>query len=396
MRPAPPIAFDLPDAAAQAHAERVAGALREAIAAAGGALWFDDYMEFALYAPGLGYYAAGARKFGADGDFITAPEVSPLFGRALARQVAEAQTLCGGDTVLELGPGSGALAAALIPELAVLGATPTRVLLLEPSPDLRERQQARLAPLAHLTRLEWIDRLPAAPIAGTILANEVLDAVPCERFVVRGGTLQEQVVVTRGTGFALEEREARPVTRAALRAVEVEIGLPFAEGFAHERRARLAPLVATLARALGRGLLLFVDYGLGRRELYAPARGTGTFRAHHRQRTFSDALLHPGLCDLTAWVDFTAVAEAATAEGLALAGYTTQAHLLFGCGLQELLDEPLPGSEPESIARARRSRDVQRLTLPDEMGERFKAIGFTRGMAVPLRGFGFRDLAHLL
>jgi len=393
MRPDP---SDALDHAAATHAGRVADALRAAIAAAGGALWFDDYMELVLYAPGLGYYSAGARKFGADGDFVTAPEISPLFGRALARQVAEALALAGGDTVLELGPGSGALAAALIPELDALGASPARVLLLEPSPELRERQRARLAPCADLTRIEWLDRLPDTPLAGVIVANEVLDALPCERFVVHDGALHELAVVVQGDGFALEERAARSATRSAVRSLEVELGARFAEGFAHERRARLAPLVATLSRTLARGLLLFIDYGLGQRELYSPTRARGTFLAHHRHRAFDDALFRPGLCDLTAWVDFTAVADAAIGEGLALAGYTTQAHLLLGCGLETLLGEPLAGPGPPAVAEARRSRDAQRLTLPDEMGERFKAIGFVRGIDATLLGFALRDLAHRL
>lgn len=398
-------AAELPplDPAAAAHAARVVDALRAAIAARGGALPFDEYMELALYAPGLGYYAAGARKLGADGDFVTAPEVSPLFGRALARQVAEVAALVDGDAVLELGPGSGALAAALLPELAALGAAPERYLMLEPSPDLRQRQQARLEPLLAArglaTRLEWLDRLPERPLAGTILANEVLDALPCERFVIRDGAPRELAVVADGDGFALREVAARPALHEAARALALELGAPLPEGFAHEWRTRLAPFVATLAGALDRGLLLLIDYGLGRRELYDARRGAGTFRVHHRHRALDDALFRPGLCDLTAWVDFTAAADAGLAAGLGFAGYTTQAHLLLGCGLTELLAEPLDGgAEPAAIAQARRSAEVQRLTLPDEMGERFKALGLHRGLdhALPLRGFALRDLSHTL
>jgi len=395
MRAPPANPFPELDASASAHAARVMDALRAAVGDAGGALPFDRYMELALYAPGLGYYAAGARKLGADGDFITAPESTPLFGRALARQVAEVIAQGGGDDVLELGPGSGALAASLLPELAALGAAPARYLLLEPSPDLAARQRERLAALEVPTAIEWIESLPAT-FAGTVLANEVLDAIPCERFVVRAGGVQELAVVERGTSLALTEVDARPEVERAVRAIEAELEAPFADGHAGEVRLRLPALVSTLAHSLERGLLLFIDYGLGRRELYAPLRAAGTFRVHHRHRALDDALFRPGLSDLTAWVDFTAVTEAGVAAGLELAGYTTQAHLLLGCDLAALAVAATPGAgEPAAIAQARASRDAQRLTLPDEMGERFKALGLSRGLP-SLRGFALRDLAHLL
>jgi len=395
--------FPALDPAAAAHAARVLATVRAAIAARGGALPFDEYMELALYAPGLGYYAAGARKLGADGDFTTAPELSPLFGRALAQQVAEVAARVGGDTVLELGPGSGALAATLLPELARLGAAPDRYLLLEPSPELRERQRARLASLdlsSRKTELVWLERLPERPIAGTILANEVLDALPCERFVVRDDGPRELTVTSRDGALVLAERPAGEALSAAVRAIEQHRGAPLPTGFAHEHRARLAPFIAGVADALDRGLLLLIDYGLGRRELYDDRRARGTFRAHHRHRALDDALFRPGLCDLTAWVDFSAAADAGVAAGLGFAGYTTQAQLLLGCGLTDLLEAPLEAADggQSAIAWARRSRDAQLLTLPDEMGERFKALGLQRGLAdgPPLRGFAGRDLSHTL
>lgn len=384
------------DAAASAHAVRVANAVRAAIDLAGGALPFDDYMELALYAPGLGYYAAGARKFGANGDFVTAPEITPLFGRALAHHLAPTFHATPGPerVLLELGPGSGALACDLLRELETLGALPDRYLLLEPSPELRERQRVRIAqlPLALAQRVHWLDALPAAPIAGAILANEVLDALPCERFAIRSGAVHELAVVCAGDAFSLVERPAPPALERAVHALEAARGAPFAEGYVHELRSRLPPFVATLARLLSNGQLLFIDYGLDRRELYTSERRMGTFKAFHRQRSFDDALFRPGLCDLTAWVDFTAVAEAATAAGLELAGYTTQAQFLLGCGIAELA----AASGPDAVALARASSAVQRLTLPAEMGESFKAIGFTRGEVTPLPGFVLRDLAHLL
>ncbi len=392
------------DAAASAHAARVANAVRAAIDLAGGALPFDDYMELALYAPGLGYYAAGARKFGASGDFVTAPELTPLFGRALAHHLAPTFHATPGPerVLLELGPGSGALACDLLREFETLGALPDRYLLLEPSPELRERQRVRIAqlPLALAQRVHWLDALPAAPIAGAILANEVLDALPCERLAIRSSAVHELAVVCAGDAFSLVERPAPPALERAVRALEAARGAPFAEGYVHELRSRLPPFVATLARLLappsgppyGGGQLLFIDYGLDRRALYSSERRTGTFRAFHRHRALDDALFRPGLCDLTAWVDFTAVAEAATAAGLELEGYTTQAQFLLGCGIAELA----AASGPDVLALARASSAVLRLTLPAEMGESFKAIGFSRGAGVMLPGFALRDLAHLL
>jgi SAM-dependent MidA family methyltransferase len=385
------------DAAAAAHAARVARALHDAIDAAGGALPFDAYMELALYAPGLGYYAAGAHKLGAGGDFVTAPELTPLFGRALARQLAPSlQGSASEDApvLLELGPGSGALACDLLLELDALGAAPARYLLLETSPELRERQRARIArlPPALAARAAWLDALPVAPLRGAIIANEVLDALPCERFVQRDGGTQELAVVRDGAGLTLIERAARPTLADAVHALERARGARFADGYQHELRTRLPPFVATLAGRLAQGQLLFIDYGLDRRALYASERSMGTFRAFHRQRALDDALFRPGLCDLTAWVDFTAVAEAATGAGLELAGYTSQAQFLLGCGIAELA----AAEGPEALALARASSAVQKLTLPAEMGESFKAIGFTRGAVAALPGFSLRDLAHLL
>lgn len=390
------MAADLPtpDASARAHSDRVAAHLRAEIERAGGSLSFAHWMREALYAPGLGYYAAGARKFGGDGDFITAPELSPLFARCLARQCAELLEAADGDTLLELGPGSGALAADLLPEMQARGRLPDRYLMLEVSPDLRARQQARIAQLpAELSaRVQWLDRLPDTRLSGVVFGNEVLDALPATLFRMHGESVRERCVTGSADRFEWSERSAPAALEAAVRAIEQDLGHALASGYSSEVLLELPAFIATCASLLERGGLLFIDYGLPRKERYMAERSAGTLTAHYRHRAHHDPFLWPGLQDLTCWVDFTQVADAGTREGLALAGYTTQAHFLLGNGLAEYAGEA-GGDERTRLAR---SRDAQLLAMPDEMGERFKAIALVRDVDRPLSGFALRDLAWML
>ena len=381
-----PADLPVPAPDALAHSRRVAEQLSAAIQAAGGAIPFSRYMELALYAPGLGYYSAGARKFGAAGDFVTAPELSPLFSRCLARQCAEVLEEVSDGAILELGAGSGVMAADILLELQALGRLPAEYLILEVSADLRERQRQTLIAKATAlaSRVRWLDALPEA-FAGVILGNEVLDALPVERFLKRPGGFDEYCVHTEGEGFAWGLRPAGAQLAATLAAFETTLPRPLASGYVSEINLGLMPLVSSLAALLTRGALLFMDYGDPRAAYYHPERSMGTLMCHYRQRAHADPFLYPGLQDITAHVDFTAVAEAATASGLDLAGYTTQAHLLMALGIVELAGTDL-----------RAVQQVKQLTLPEEMGERFKAIGFTRGMDAPLRGFSLLDLSRTL
>lgn len=387
----PPIGHtlsDLPVPApdAQAHSRRMAEHIRAAIEEAGGAIPFGRYMELALYAPGLGYYSAGARKFGAAGDFITAPELSPLFSRCLARQCAEVLAEVPGGSILELGAGSGVMAADILLELQALGKLPAQYLILEVSADLRERQKqtiiAKATALA--SRVRWLDALPDG-FEGVILGNEVLDALPVERFLKRPGGFDEYCVGVEGGGFAWNTRPAGEQLAAVLSALETTLAEPLKSGYVSEINLGVMPLISSLAQMLRRGALLLMDYGYPRAAYYHPERSMGTLMCHYRQRAHADVFLYPGLQDITAHVDFTAVAEAGTASGLELAGYTTQAHLLMALGVAGLAE-----------ADMRAAQQVKLLTLPEEMGERFKAIGFTRGVAAPLRGFALRDLSRAL
>lgn len=382
-----------PDDDAAAHGERVADHVGALIDAADGAIAFGDYMETVLYAPGLGYYSAGSAKFGAAGDFVTAPELSPLFARALATQFADLHRAHGLAQVLELGGGSGRFAADALVELARLDALPDRYLLLEVSADLRARQRATLEALAPalLDRVEWLDALPTA-FEGVIFANEVLDALPIERFRRTPDGVEQLMVVRDAGGFGWGTRAAPADLAHAVAALEEDLGARLPPGYVSDINLRIQPWLAALSSALARGAMLFVDYGMSRREYYATDRDGGTLRCHYRHRAHDDPFVWPGLQDLTAQVEFTAVAEAGVGAGLDFAGYTTQGLLLIGCGLERLLAEPVP----DDRARWLRSQQAQRLTLPTEMGERFKAIAFTRGVDAPLTAFAVRDLRDRL
>lgn len=377
-------------AAARAHAEAMAARLRDEIEAAGGRLPFDRFMELALYAPGLGYYVAGSRKFGAEGDFVTAPELSPLFGRAVARQCAEVLAVSGGD-ILEFGAGSGAMAADVLLQLEADRALPERYLILELSPELQARQRDTLQQRApqQLHRVQWLARLPEG-FTGVMLGNELLDAMPVQRFRLAAGGVEEAFVVAAGSGFAWQWAAAvSPGLAAAVAGCCRQLPV----GYVSEINLRLQPWFDAVAGALRQGVLLLIDYGYGGAEYYHPERDGGTLICHFRHRAHDDPLWLPGMQDITANVDFSAVARAGVSAGLALRGYTTQANLLIGCGLDALLAD----SDPADVAaHLDLVQGVKQLTLPSAMGERFKAIAFSRGVDLALRGFAVRDLRDRL
>lgn len=415
-----------PTPEALAHSVRLVAHIREQMAAGGGWLPFARYMELALYAPGLGYYTSGTAKLGAAGDFVTAPELTPLFGRTLARQIAAVLEESGGD-ILELGAGSGRLALDLLLELDGLGRLPQRYLILEVSPDLRARQRALLQEKAPhlLARVAWLDSLPDA-VSGVVLGNEVLDALPVhllhrtpegafERGVIwntppktplRGvlpqSTREGQAVSVMPLkrqrlrsgpgntwdgpacfeGFAWEDRRlgAGPLQETAL-------ALPEVGGYLTEVCPAAAALVASLAERLRRGMLLFLDYGFPASEFYHPQRHMGTLRVHYRHHSLDDPFYLPGLADITAHVDFSAVAKAGQGAGLELLGYTSQGNFLLNGGLLDLLGEMQPGA----LDYLRAASAVQKLVQPSEMGELFKVIALGRGVEHVPAGFSRGD-----
>jgi SAM-dependent MidA family methyltransferase len=375
----------LPDAAAQVHSERLQATIREVMATAGGRIDFARFMELALYAPGLGYYSAGSRKFGEAGDFVTAPELSTLFSRALARQCREVLARIGGD-ILEFGAGSGVMAADILAELERLDALPEHYFILEISGDLRARQREtinqKVPRLA--ARVVWLNALPEA-FEGVVLGNEVLDAMPVHRFCIRDGEPHELFVMWDGERFILDEEAPDAALYPRLQALHSEFNL--GEGYESEINLLAAEWVSGLGRWLKRGVALLIDYGFPRAEYYHPQRSGGTLMCHYRHRAHADALTLIGLQDITAHVDFTAVADAAVAAGLSVRGFANQANFLLGCGLTELLAT----QEGDALTRLRQSAEVKTLTLPAEMGELFKVIALSRGWEGGLRGFALRD-----
>ena len=366
--------------------------IRAEIAAAGGALSFARYMELALYAPGLGYYSAGSQKFGVQGDFITAPEISPLFARCLARQCRQVLNALGGGAILEFGAGSGVLAVELLLELERLDSLPSAYFILELSAELRARQQCLLSQrAAHLLdRIRWLESLPAGGLRGVVLANEVLDAMPVQLFVRSAGALKERCVTCEEQGFIWRDVPAGALLTQAVAALQAALPASLPDGYCSEINPALPGWITSLAATLEQGVALLIDYGYPRREYYLPERSAGTLMCHYRHRVHADPLILTGLQDITAHVDFTALAAAGSAAGLTIAGYTTQAHFLLGSGLPELA----AASDPQDLAAHLAVTDqIKRLTLPGEMGERFKVLALARGLEdLPLSGFALRDL----
>ena len=384
-----------PEPEAQEHSIRLIELIRHELAQSGGRMPFDRFMELALYAPGLGYYTAGARKFGEAGDFVTAPEISPLFARCLARQCQQLlEELEGGD-LLEVGAGTGALATDLLLELEALQKLPQHYFILEVSPDLQQRQRETLmARAAHLIdRVEWLDAMPEPGFTGVVIANELLDAMPVSRFKMTESGLQEGFV--RWADDAFEHYWGEPVSPGlvdTVAALQEQVGR-FDSGYESELNLRAGPWLQSLAQRIERGAVVLIDYGYPCSEYYHPQRNMGTLMCHYRHRAHDEPLILPGLQDITAHVDFTAVAKAGLDVGFALKGYATQAHFLLGCGLDSLL----MNSDPNDIKNhVTLMQAVKRLTMPTEMGERFKAIALSKGIESSLIGFSLRDLSGRL
>lgn len=387
QRPAPANLPPLPPAA-QAHSEAVAAHLRAAIGAASGWLPFDHWMAEALYAPGLGYYAAGNVKLAEGdasapaGDFVTAPQLTPLFARTLARQVAQVLRQTDTQAVLEFGAGTGALAEGVLRELDALGLQDTQYLILEVSADLRARQAERLAPFGE--RVRWLDALPDR-FRGCVLANEVLDAMPVSLFRWGDdGTVLERGVAWDATqGFVWEDRPAPPRLAEAVAA-----RMPALPGYVSEINPQAEAWIDAMGRWLEQGAALLIDYGFPQGEYYHPQRAGGTLMCHLRHHAHGDPFTAPGLQDITAHVDFTAMADAAQAAGLQVLGYTSQARFLMNAGLMELLAQ-LDPSDARAYAQA--VAPVQKLLSEAEMGELFKVLAVGRGIAQPLIGFARGD-----
>ncbi len=372
-----------PDPDAIAHSRRLEAVIRHHIAQSGGRIPFSRFMELALYAPGLGYYVAGRHKFGDAGDFVTAPELGDLFARCLAVQCADVLAALGHGDFLEFGAGSGIMAADVLLEMERLDALPGRYFIVELSPDLRERQRHTIAgKAAHLIdRVVWLERLPEAGFRGVVVANEVVDAMPVTRFQVHETGIDVLSVGHRDGGFYETPVPADPGLRAELAA----LGLP--PGYRSEINTLVRPWLRSVSDAVAAGVLLIVDYGFPRREYYHPQRSEGTLMCHYRHRAHGNPYMLVGLQDITAHVDFTAVADGALAAGWSVLGYAALAPFLLSLGLLDRVP-PAPASARDTMLF---NRQVKTLTLPTEMGELFKVIAFGRDVPVALRGFALAD-----
>ncbi len=359
-----------------------------------GPMRFSRYMEMALYEPGLGYYSAGLQKFGAGGDFITAPELGNVFARCLATQIEQIAHELDDYCIVEVGAGSGRLAAELLAALAGT-APPHRYLILEPSADLRavQRETLQQEQPEWIDRVQWLDEPPTAKWQGVLIANEVLDALPVERFCIASGVVQQIEVSLNGENLCWSHGIASEALQSAVtRALGTRLK-ELTEGYTSEISLMMTPWLRGLCAGLDRGCALFIDYGYPRHEFYSAERNMGTLICHYRHRAHNEPFIFPGLQDISAFVDFTALAEAAGACGLECAGYTSQAMFLLSCGLDSIAAglEGLAGRE-----RLERASEIRQLTLPGAMGEKFQVMALSRGIDVDLRGFELLDLRHRL
>ncbi|MFT5133233.1 MAG: SAM-dependent MidA family methyltransferase [Gammaproteobacteria bacterium] len=380
----------LPDEHALTHSLALQEVIRDQIKDNEGHISFSRFMQMALYEPGLGYYSAGAIKFGESGDFTTAPEISPLFSICLARQCAEVMNELDQPMILELGAGTGVLASDLLKELQNLNSLPIKYYILEPGADLRQRQQdlllARIPEL--MSKVCWLDALPEDGFEGLILANEVLDAMPVQRFRLGKKKIEELHVEWKEDGFAWGRYDANDELTQKIENIIQDSTTSFDDGYTSEINGNLPAWIKSMSDCLRRGVMLFVDYGYSRHEYYHEQRSQGTLICHYRHRAQSDPFLYVGLQDISASVDFTAVAEAAVSAKLSVSGFTTQAYFLMACGLEQIMHERKDMSQ---IQQLEFSRQIKLLTLPGEMGERFKVIALSRDIETELAGFSLID-----
>lgn len=380
------------DSASIVHSDLVYDEIARVIENEGGSIRFDTYMALALYAPGLGYYVAGTQKFGASGDFVTAPELGKLFGAMVARQCSAVFEEIEQAEMLEIGGGSGALALSILEELAELGRLPEKYTILELSPELRDRQrrlfEEHIPQL--LPRIEWRSNLPEREINGCVIANEILDALPVRRFEFENGQLYEYwVVLADDRSFAWQRKIAQESEMAAI------FARPGFEYCRQVARYKLEICAAQefwlndIAKFLGRGAALLFDYGSGRKERFGPAYPDGSLRCFLRHRVHDNPLVYPGLQDITASVDFTAVAEAAVKAGFAVRGFSDQASFLMSCGILHKVSELQTNANEFDVLKL--NEQLKSLLLPTKMGTAFKSMCLTKNYDQPLIGYSVRD-----
>lgn len=383
----------VPGDVAQQHSEKLIAMIKHDIEKNGGAISFQRYMELALYAPGLGYYAAGSAKLGDEGDFVTAPEISVLFSQALANAVLP--VIKQDEVILEVGAGRGRMAADILLYLKQQNKLPKEYWILELSADLRQRQKQTIEEIAPelIDKVKWLNELPES-FSGVVLANELLDAMPVQLFQKKENDINEVNVVWRNERFAFQLKSSfdeRLIVRT--KEIESQLGVDFTAGYISEINFAAEDWIKSIAERMQSGVVILIDYGFPRHEYYHEQRGQGTIMCHYRHRSHPDAFVYPGLQDITAHVDFTAMADSALEAGMKVIGYTNQVSFLMGSGLAELaaLDK-----EPDVKKQMDIAGQIKKLTLPHEMGELFKVIGFSKNCDAVLPAFSFRDLREYL
>jgi SAM-dependent MidA family methyltransferase len=383
----------VPGDIAQQHSEELIALIKNEINKNEGAISFQRYMELTLYAPGLGYYAAGSAKLGEEGDFVTAPEISPLFSQALANAILP--LLEQEQIILEVGAGRGRMAADILLYLNQQNKLPKEYWILELSADLRERQKNTIEETAPelIDRVKWLDALPDQ-FSGIVLANELLDAMPVQLFQKKENDINDVHVTWKDEKFSFQLKssfDSRLISR--VKDIEAELGTELDSGYVSEINFAAEDWLKSIAERLQQGVIVLIDYGFPRHEYYHAQRTQGTLMCHYRHRTHPDAFVYPGLQDITAHVDFTAMADAALEANMKVIGYTNQASFLMGAGLIELaaLNDAADVKQQMEIAT-----QIKKLTLPHEMGELFKVIGFSKNCDASLPAFAFRDLREYL
>jgi SAM-dependent MidA family methyltransferase len=380
----------VPETVARQQSEKLIDLIKESLRHQAGVIGFDQYMKMALYEPGLGYYSAGSRKLGLDGDFVTAPELSPLFSQCLAQQCEQILNRLDAGIILELGAGTGVMAGDLLIALEKLHCLPEKYYILEVSADFKQRQQDYLGrTVPHLAdSIIWLDALPENKITGVILANEVLDALPVKRFKKTATGFKEMMVGLNDAEFIWLENDAEVSLSIALQYLEDKLPLRLPENFTSEINIDLGHWLSALNDVLEQGVVLFIDYGYSAAEYYHPEKSEGSLLCHYRHRVHADPFIYPGLQDITSAVNFTAVAEFADSLGLHVNGYTNQTYFLFACGLENLVADM---NTLDSKVRIKIAQQVRTLNMPEEMGERFKVMALTKNYDRALQGFSLMD-----
>jgi SAM-dependent MidA family methyltransferase len=389
--------LDLPEpsVAEKQHSNDLLDIICQQIELAGGWIDFAHYMELALYAPAMGYYSAGQQKFGEAGDFITAPEISPLFAQTLAKPVADVLSHMGKGSIIEFGAGSGKLAADLLIELQQQQALPEKYLIVELSAELKKRQQQTLQNKIpdFFARVQWLDRLPDKPLNAVVLANEVLDAMPVQRFVKTQQGVQTLGVRWENNALSFATQASAQSLVQSVQRIEQDIMRQLSADYRSEINLNIQPWLQSIGNILNQGAVYLIDYGYPRAEYYAMERHMGTMMCYCRHRALDDALYLPGLLDITAFVDFTAVAEAGLDTGFEINGFTSQAHFLINCGLAQRVEQRMSDDIKTHLPLV---QQMKTLTLSSEMGERFKVMGLNKNIDMILPGFTGRDFRNRL